>query len=207
MSALAKIHIAKKQLGLEDDDYRALLARTTGKSSLRAMSTQEHVQVIKELERIGFKPRHKIDGPYAKKLQALWLSAYNLGIVENPSDEAMLGFIKRQTGIEHTRFLRDAADAKKAVEALKGWMAREAGVDWSVSNLCLPWQNDERYKVLAAQARRLQKLGFTGTVASEPIYMACGKITVLTETALEDASVELQKVAGRLIRERQKEAQ
>ena len=38
MNSTAIINIAKGQLGLDEDDYRALLVRVTGVSSLRKMS-------------------------------------------------------------------------------------------------------------------------------------------------------------------------
>ena len=38
MNSLAAIHVAKKQLGLDDDDFRSVCIRVTGKRSTRAMS-------------------------------------------------------------------------------------------------------------------------------------------------------------------------
>lgn len=133
MNALAAIHVARKQLGLDDDTARDLYARVTGKRSLRDMSAGEQDRVVQELRRQGFKTAKKgLEGPFAKKLQALWIAAWNLGVVEDNSDAALLAFVKRQTNIDHTRFLLDAEDAAKAVDAIKGWVSRVAGVDWTV---------------------------------------------------------------------------
>ena len=52
---LAKIHKAKKQLGLDEATYRALLARVTGKNSCGDMTTAERNAVIAEFVRLGFK--------------------------------------------------------------------------------------------------------------------------------------------------------
>lgn len=134
MSAIAAINIAVKSLGMDENDKRAFYERHTGRRSLREMTDGQLGLVLDELRRSGApKARKRLDGPYAPKLQALWISGYNLGLVRNKTDEAMLGFIKRQTGIDHTRFLRDAGDARKAVEGLKAWLER-AGVDWSQSD-------------------------------------------------------------------------
>lgn len=134
MTPTAAIHVAKKQLGLDDDTYRAILVRETGKRSTKDMSPDERNSVLDALRRQGFKGSKKgLVGPYAKKLQALWIAAWNLGIVRDRRDAAMLSFIERQTGIANTRFLRDPADARKAVEGLKGWIAREAGVLFGTS--------------------------------------------------------------------------
>ncbi|WP_279480294.1 regulatory protein GemA [Aureimonas sp. SK2] len=140
MTALKKIHVAKRQLGLDEDTYRAVLTRVTGKASAGAMTEGEQELVLAEFQRQGFKPALKaprkdgkaaLSGPYAKKLQALWISAWNLGLVFDRQDSALLAFVERQTGIQRTEFLRAAADGRKAVEGLKAWLAREAGVDWS----------------------------------------------------------------------------
>jgi phage gp16-like protein len=132
VSALAKLHIAKKQLGLDDDTWRDLLERETGKRSSKDMSDRERGRVLDVLKNNGFKPvskgsRKGIEGKYAPKLQALWIAGYNLGLIRNRDDAALLAFIKRQTGIDHTRFLRYAEDGARAIEALKaGWSAMAA---------------------------------------------------------------------------------
>ncbi len=41
MSSLAMIHIAKKQLSIDEDDFRGMCRRVTGKDSTRAMSEKE----------------------------------------------------------------------------------------------------------------------------------------------------------------------
>lgn len=136
MNPLAAIHIAKKQLGLDDDTYRAVLVRVTGKSSAAAMSQAELGRVLDEFRSKGFRPASKggrkpLEGRFAKKLQALWIAAWNLGLVRNRDDAALIAFAERQTGISHVRFLQSAADARKVIEALKAWMVRDAGVDWT----------------------------------------------------------------------------
>ncbi|KAF1692740.1 GemA protein [Pseudoxanthomonas jiangsuensis] len=52
---LARIHQAKKQLALDEDTYRALLTRVTGKASSADMTTAQRNAVIAELVRLGFK--------------------------------------------------------------------------------------------------------------------------------------------------------
>ncbi len=137
MTAHAAIHVGLKQLGIEGEDARDLYERLTAKRSLREMTPREHEAVVGELRRLGFRPgarsktgRSRLEGRFARKLQALWIAAWNLGIVTNRDDRALLAFVKRQTGIDHVRFLRHPEDAAKAIEALKSWMAREAGVAW-----------------------------------------------------------------------------
>lgn len=53
---LAQIHIAKSQLGLSDDEYRALLGRVAGVSSAKDLTNRNVGAVINELQRLGWKP-------------------------------------------------------------------------------------------------------------------------------------------------------
>lgn len=54
---LAQIHVAKAQLGLSEDDYRAILARTAGVSSAKELTDRNVGAVINEFRRLGFKPK------------------------------------------------------------------------------------------------------------------------------------------------------
>lgn len=54
---MAQIHIAKNQLGMEEENYRATLQRITGKDSCSEMKTSELVDVVQEMKRLGFKPK------------------------------------------------------------------------------------------------------------------------------------------------------
>ena len=53
-SLYAKIHVAKKQQGLEEDTYRAFLQDITGKDSLKAMNFEDLQSIIKAFTRTGF---------------------------------------------------------------------------------------------------------------------------------------------------------
>lgn len=137
MNALAMIHVAKRDLGLDDDTYRAVLVRVTGKESAKVMSEAERRGVVEEMKRLGFKPASKggrkgLSGPYAKKAQALWIALWNLGAVRSRDDAALLAFVERQTGLKRTEWVRDAAQGRAVIESLKAWCARE-GVDWETA--------------------------------------------------------------------------
>lgn len=130
------IHGLRKALRMPEADYRDLLEVRTGKRSSTDLSEREAETLIGELKSIAGQPQRgamPLTGPFAPKLRALWLSAWNLGIVRDPSDGALLRFVERQTGIPNTRFLINVQDARKAVEALKDWIARKGGVEWPTS--------------------------------------------------------------------------
>lgn len=52
---LAQIHIAKTQLGLADDEYRALLLQVTGKTSSKDLTWQGRKALLAHFKKIGFK--------------------------------------------------------------------------------------------------------------------------------------------------------
>jgi hypothetical protein len=180
MTALSALHATKNKAPIDEDVFRDICERVTGQRSTKAMSEKQRWMVVDELKRLypsikqTSKPRpdgrKKLTGAYAKKLQALWIAAWNLGIVNNRDDAALLAFVKRQTGIDHTRFLRYPVDANKAIEALKAWMAREAGVEWTI----LERKNDHPvtrlsgYRIAEAQWCRLHNCKHWMSAQSEP---------------------------------------
>lgn len=150
MTTIGSIHGALRQLGLDEEVARDRYERVTGKRSLRAMTSAEQSAVLSDLRRELPAGRKGLTGPYAKKLQALWIAGWNLCVIEDRTDAAMLAFVERQSGIEHTRFLRDPMDARKAVEGLKAWLAREGGVKWGWS--CgYDWLTHDAGKIAWAQ--------------------------------------------------------
>lgn len=166
-AAIKMIHVAKREIGIADDDYRALLERVTGCASLREMTDRQHHAVIDEMKRLGFQAKGKarpagLHGPYAGKLLALWLSAWNLGVTRSDDPQALIAFVERQTGIAQVRWVRDRADAMKAIEALKKWIARESGVVWP------PYSPDPRPLKVAVIAAQHRLLGFGETYVDNP---------------------------------------
>lgn len=134
MNTTAIINIAKDELGMVEDDYRALLVRVTGKASLRQMSERQRIDVVEEMKRKGFKikkggkslpPSFK---PYIRKIHALWTNCARLGVVESGSREALRAFCKRfidPTGnVAVDPDLLSFDQASPIIEALKKMEAR-----------------------------------------------------------------------------------
>lgn len=135
MNSTAIINIAKGQLGLDEDTYRAILVRVTGVASLRAMSYNQRLAVIEEMKRLGFKV--KVKGrklpasvkPYIRLIHALWSNCARLGVVETGSREALRAFCKRfvahgQEGVAVDPDLLSYDQATPIIEALKKMEAR-----------------------------------------------------------------------------------
>ncbi|QGM93799.1 regulatory protein GemA [Methylocystis rosea] len=168
------IHTLLRQIPhYTDDDYRALLKRefrsVSSSSRLSQVQAAKLIEILKvlagqhpEVKRGGAssrRPAETVTGPYGAKLQALWISAFNLGIIDNRDDRALIAFIERQTKIAHPRWLNEHKDAKKAIEALKDWIEREAKVEWPSESQAHKRGMDvsiaSKRAVIAAQAARL----------------------------------------------------
>lgn len=170
---LAKVHIAKKKLGLDDETYRQLLARLfKGKTSAGDLSVSQLDTLLEHFKAEGFKATKKAPkragkrpmagGAEALKIRALWLSLYHLGAVRDPSEQALATYVQRTAGVAALQWLR-GDQGTKAIEGLKA-MAARAGVDWTLDGLGLwkdqlPRASIEPFQVVTAQWRRLVQLG------------------------------------------------
>ncbi|MDK4595618.1 DUF1018 domain-containing protein, partial [Kingella kingae] len=70
---IAKIHVAKTQLNMEDDVYRNFLAEQTGCHSCAQMTLLQLQRVVTKMEQLGFKPTRQHLG--AKPLHRTEVSA------------------------------------------------------------------------------------------------------------------------------------
>lgn len=178
-AAVVKVQIARKELGLADDDYRLILERLTGRTSSADCSDAELGRVLDEFKAKGWTPslvgrgrrpsgtsrpdapvvaarsipNRPADHPAAKKARALWLSLWNLGEIRDPSEAALEVFARRQLKVERLQWA-DQGLTYKLIEALKA-MAERAG--WSQQLSVPPSQAVLVLKVrlLAAQEVRL----------------------------------------------------
>lgn len=126
-AALAKIHLARKQLNLDEDAYRSVIQRVTGQQSCKGLTDAQLGRVIEEFGRLGFKSKSSTpsERPAAAKIRALWIELAERGIVQDRSDKALYAFVKRQAGVDRLDWL-EAAAAASVIEALKSWLARKS---------------------------------------------------------------------------------
>lgn len=179
-AALIKVQIARKELGLVDDDYRMILSRLTGETSAAACTEAQLDLVLGEFTAKGWKPKvvvsqparqmgktfaagqRRADHPSAKKARALWLSLWHLGEVRDSSETALESFARRQLGVERLQWA-DQAQVYKLIEALKA-MAERAGWSQDVAGFR---PGTDLIKVLKSRLIRLQtsRLGHPGQCA------------------------------------------
>lgn len=156
---IAAIHADAERLGMDDASRRDLMEAVAGKRSAADLSALEAEAVLKRMRGLGGRPMSAVAaGKYAPILRALWLSAYHLGAVKSRDDRALHAFVKRQTNIDHTRFLTEWAEANKTIIALKA-MCERAGVAWPTGRAADVAA--QKRAVVDALLRRLAEAGVT----------------------------------------------
>lgn len=103
---IRNIHVAKRQLGFDEDQYRAFLEETTGKRSCSEMEAGDLLNVINAMRRCGartaarFSPRSrdKSRKTPADKAVALWIELANMGVVRDRSHDALCQFVLNKIG-------------------------------------------------------------------------------------------------------------
>lgn len=127
------IHVARRELRMDDDTYRLMLAGMkglAGATSTADLSVPNLLRVLEQLKQKGFKvrPNKKAKRPLAddeqsKKIRALWLTLHDMGAVRDPSEGALAKYVLRMTKVAALQWLT-AAQASQVIENLKQWMGR-----------------------------------------------------------------------------------
>lgn len=140
---LAAIHMAQKALHLSKEDAEALKLKVTGKYSAAEMTALERRQYLAHLSNLqaqvatarGEKPAYTPKRQPAQrsadddqddrwyKARALWAALAAAGHVHTDTDAALTAYVKRQTHMDHWRFL-NGHQVNSVIEALKRWCRR-----------------------------------------------------------------------------------
>ncbi|EHW4150236.1 DUF1018 domain-containing protein [Salmonella enterica subsp. enterica serovar Kottbus] len=136
---ISTIHVAKRELRLDEDTYRDALRTATGKTSCRDMTQTELSRVLATFKKRGFKVRSKPQNRALKpatvtaKIRAIWRLMYAQGFLSSDSEAALNGWVRKQTapqnggeGVANYQWLeREPALASDMLERLKRWHRRE----------------------------------------------------------------------------------
>lgn len=138
------VQVGRRELGLDEEDYRALLESVTGARSAKGLSAAKLEAVITAMKGLGFKVKGgaqvngrrsppssaKVQAPEVRKLRAIWITMSNDGLLQNGSEDALGSFIRRMTananggiGVNRAEWLT-SAQAERVLEALKKWHIR-----------------------------------------------------------------------------------
>jgi phage gp16-like protein len=185
------IHVAKRDLQMDDDSYRAVLAKVAKKTSAADLTIPELERTLEHLKLCGFKVRSKsksanpskpakakpsrpmAHGPEAKKIRALWLFLYELGAVKNPSEEALAAYVKRIAGVDALQWI-NGAQAEHLIETMKKWAMRflpQSVKELALQVSALPLSDLERGQLNAVLNKALSRLTF------DPMHSAWESLT------------------------------
>lgn len=136
------INIAKGQLQIEENNYRAILQAKTAKSSLTEMSIPELFTVLEHMKALGFKPKaNKRKSPKSSdkaegentmldKLRQVWIQMHYQGFLNDGSEPALQAWASNQSkslnkgvAIAKLEWL-DGQMQYRLIEKLKQWHMR-----------------------------------------------------------------------------------
>ncbi len=121
---IKKIHIAKRDLGMNDETYRDFLERETNKTSCKDLSEDQMRHVMDKFAELGWKPNIKgtfrapSKKPYVRKIYAIWGQLCRDGIWRNKKRSSLVTFVKEHVGCEDPEWLTQE-QASKVIYALQ----------------------------------------------------------------------------------------
>jgi hypothetical protein len=156
---IGAVHAEATRLRIDDDTRRDLMERLTGKRSAADLSAQQLMAVLEAMKASAGR-RSADHRPQAAKLRALWLSLWQLGAVEDRSDEALTSFVCRHTGMQAMRWNTDS-DLAVAITCLRGWCDRIGyrPVAYRSALIASPMEGRFEPGLIQAQWAVLQQLG------------------------------------------------
>ena len=128
------IHVARRELAMDDATYRAMLMLVAGVTSSAKLDGAGRKKVIDHMKLKGFKVKSKgilpgapapIADPQYRKILALWGDLARSGTVHVNTEAAIRVYIKRITGCDDYRFCNNA-QVTSIIESLKKWRDRVA---------------------------------------------------------------------------------
>ncbi|EJA1703873.1 regulatory protein GemA, partial [Escherichia coli] len=103
-SLIKLIHVARRELQLDDDTYRAFLMQKTGKISCCELTVTQLEQVLDAMKERGFKklnkhPRRRFKGHVTprEKVYKVWQQMTEDGFITDGSDVALDRYVQRLT--------------------------------------------------------------------------------------------------------------
>jgi hypothetical protein len=127
---LALIHVAKKQLGLSEEEYREILKSQGGTESAKFLDEFGVDRILRFFHTLGFKQTKKAPKRNLKLLASEAQRAMIYGLAEDLgwSRERLCGFIDNISAMYRPEEL-NREEAPKIIEALKAMRARK--VTWN----------------------------------------------------------------------------
>jgi phage gp16-like protein len=129
------IHVARRELGMDEDSYRQFLANIPvleEATSCSKLSVPKLDVVLEQLKSKGFKvvPKNKkpqgklANDPQSRLIRHLWLSLHTAGKVRDSSETALAKYVARLTKVDQLQWLNNR-QATVVIESLKNWLERK----------------------------------------------------------------------------------
>jgi phage gp16-like protein len=122
---LAKIHIAKKELKLDESTYRGVLWDRYQKETAADLTDRQAADLIDLFRQKGWRPASI---GQRGLIHVLWGKLHSAGAIEDSGDASLLAFVEHATGKDDLRRL-SVREASRVIEMLKKWLERVEGVD------------------------------------------------------------------------------
>nr|WP_256665143.1 regulatory protein GemA [Pseudomonas sp. SLFW] len=133
MRLIKLIHVARRELGMEDEVFRLMLTHMEslgGATSCSALSVDNLLRVVEQLKQRGFKPRAGArrtrplaDDAQSRRIRSLWLTLHGLGAVRDSSEAALARYVMGTTRVAALQWL-STSQASQVIEQLKQWQRR-----------------------------------------------------------------------------------
>jgi phage gp16-like protein len=129
---LAKIHIAKKALGLTEEQYRDILWCQCHVRSAASLTQAQAQDLLRHFQRLGWHPTRRTHPPrfddlgyrlhmatpaQLRKIEALWMA-----VARTKTEAALRLFLHRRFGLDDLRFVRrdQVTPILTALQAMQG---------------------------------------------------------------------------------------
>jgi phage gp16-like protein len=186
------IHVAKRELEMEDDAYRSMLWAVARVRSAKDLDFTGRKKVLDHLKACGFKVRSKAapslplaQDAESRKIRALWLFLHQLGAVQNPSEEALAAYVKRITGVEALQWV-NGKQALALIESMKKWAMRflpEIVKQLTQAAQTIALSDQDRLKIGIAVKTAFERQTF------DPMLLAWEILTNVLKQSREEANV------------------
>lgn len=128
---LAQIHIARAQLGIDEDTYRAILWTVARVKSAKELDWTGRKALLEHFRSKGWKPAppktakaaKPVSGGQEGMVRALWSELHAADKVRDPSDAALGSWLARNKWPQRVEWL-NSWQLERAIEALKKWLER-----------------------------------------------------------------------------------
>jgi phage gp16-like protein len=182
------IHVAKRELGLDDETYRAMLFAVARVQSVKDLDWTGRKKVLDHMKARGFKVRSKAapsrqlaQDAESKKIRALWLFLHQIGVVKNSSEEALAAYVKRIVGVEALQWV-NGNQSLALIESLKKWAMRFLPAivkGLAQEGQAVAMSDADRAKVGGAVGIAFSRLTF------DPMYLAWETLTSVLKQSKE----------------------